>query len=191
MVTIKEIAEICGVSATTVSNVLNGKAKASEETRQKILKAVEEYGYTPNAIAQGLRNRRSKVIAVISEDIAQFTSPAIIESIVEICENCDYRVVVYNMRLYDRWQDTWYGDEEKYHSIVNPIIRDIRSSQIDGVIYVAGHARMIKIFNKKHSHNIKFKNFSSTNFLPSRLAPTFVINIILLNLFLQTSFNAL
>ena len=84
MVTIKEIAEICGVSATTVSNVLNGKAKASEKTRQKILKAVEEYGYTPNAIAQGLRNRRSKVIAVISEDIAQFTSPAIIESIVEI-----------------------------------------------------------------------------------------------------------
>ncbi|MBQ8950881.1 MAG: LacI family DNA-binding transcriptional regulator [Eubacterium sp.] len=148
MVTIKEIAEICGVSATTVSNVLNGKAKTSEETRQKILKAVEEYGYTPNAIAQGLRNRRSKVIAVISEDIAQFTSPAIIESIVEICEKWDYRVVVYNLRLYDRWQDTWYGDEEKYRSIINPIIRDIRSSQIDGVIYVAGHARVIKTFNR-------------------------------------------
>ena len=168
MVTIKEIAEICGVSATTVSNVLNGKAKASEETRQKILNAVEEYGYTPNAIAQGLRNRRSKVIAVISEDIAQFTSPAIIESIVEICENCDYRVVVYNMRLYDRWQDTWYGDEEKYHSIVNPIIRDIRSSQIDGVIYVAGHARMIKIFNKDFElPTIMCYAFSDSKEIPS------------------------
>jgi len=35
MVTLKEVAEKCGVSATTVSNVINGKAKTSEETKKR------------------------------------------------------------------------------------------------------------------------------------------------------------
>ena len=37
MVTLKEIAKECNVSATTVSNILNGRPKVSEETRQKVL----------------------------------------------------------------------------------------------------------------------------------------------------------
>lgn len=148
MVTLKDIAETCGVSATTVSNVINGKAKTSEETRQRILEVIEETGYKPNIMAKGLRIKRSHTIALIAEDIAQFTSPAIIESIMETCEKMDYRVVVHNLRLYDRWQDTWYGREDEYHSVIDPVIKDVVSSQVDGIIYVAGHARIIKTFNK-------------------------------------------
>ena len=99
MATLKEIAEICNVSATTVSNVINGKAKTSEETKNKILKVIKETGYKPNVMAQGLRIKRTKTIAIIAEDIAQFTSPAIIESIMETCEKHGYRVVVHNLRL--------------------------------------------------------------------------------------------
>lgn len=148
MVTLKEIAEACGVSATTVSNVINGKAKTSEETRQRILEVIKETGYKPNIMAKGLRIKRSRTIALIAEDIAQFTSPAIIESIMETCEKMDYRVVVHNLRLYDRWQDTWYGRDDEYHSVIDPVIKDVLSAQVDGIIYVAGHARIIKTFNK-------------------------------------------
>lgn len=147
MVTLKEIAEICNVSATTVSNVINGKAKTSEETKNKILKVIKETGYKPNVMAQGLRIKRTKTIAIIAEDIAQFTSPAIIESIMEKCEQHGYRVVVHNLRLYDRWADKWYKQYEDYHSVLDPVIRDVLSSQVDGVIYIAGHARVIKAFN--------------------------------------------
>ena len=56
MVTLKEIAEACGVSPTTVSNVINGKAKTSEETKQRIMQVIDETGYKPNVIAQGLRS---------------------------------------------------------------------------------------------------------------------------------------
>ncbi len=147
MVTLKEIAEACGVSPTTVSNVINGKAKTSEETKQRIMQVIDETGYKPNVIAQGLRSKRSKTIAIIAEDLAQFSSPAIIESIMETCEHQDYRVIVHNLRLYDRWQDTWYRREDEYYSVINPVLRDIKSAQIDGVIYVAGHARVIKTFN--------------------------------------------
>ena len=109
MVTLKEIAYLCGVSPTTVSNVINGKAKTSEETRQKILQVIDETGFKPNIMAKGLRIKSSRTIAIIAEDLAQFTSPPIIESIMEACEQKDYRVIVHNLRLYDRWQDTWYN----------------------------------------------------------------------------------
>ena len=49
---IKEIARRAGVSSATISRVLNGYVK--EETRQKVLKAVEEYNYVPSAIARSL-----------------------------------------------------------------------------------------------------------------------------------------
>ena len=147
MVTLKEVAERCNVSATTVSNVINGKAKTSEETKNRILQVIKETGYKPNFIAQGLRVKKTRTIAIIAEDIAQFTSPAIIESIMETCEKKSYRVVVHNLRLYDRWSDTWYGQEDEYHSVLDPVIKDILSSQVDGVIYLAGHARIIKTFN--------------------------------------------
>ena len=42
MVTIKDIAEECNVSITTVSNVLNGKAKVGEKTKQRILEVIEK-----------------------------------------------------------------------------------------------------------------------------------------------------
>jgi len=58
MVTLKEIAEACDVSVTTVSNILNGKARAGEETKQRILQVAKEMGYQPNYIAQGLRNKK-------------------------------------------------------------------------------------------------------------------------------------
>lgn len=60
MVTLKEIARECNVSATTVSNILNGKPKVSEETRIRVLDVVKKRGYQPNYIAQGLRNQKTK-----------------------------------------------------------------------------------------------------------------------------------
>ncbi|MCI8929094.1 MAG: LacI family DNA-binding transcriptional regulator [Lachnospiraceae bacterium] len=44
MVTLKEIAKECRVSPATVSNILNGKPKVSEETRQRVLDTVEKRG---------------------------------------------------------------------------------------------------------------------------------------------------
>ncbi len=151
MITLKEVAEKCGVSATTVSNVINGKSKTSEETRKRILKVIRETGYKPNVMAKGLRVKKSRIIAIIAEDIAQFTSPTIIESIMANCEKADYRVIVHNLRLYDRWQDTWYGQEEEYHSVLDPVIRDVLAEQVEGVIYLAGHARIIKAFDDDFS----------------------------------------
>lgn len=151
MVTIKEIAQMCNVSAATVSNILNGKDKAGEETKQKVLQAVKDTGYQPNYIAQGLRNSKTKTIGIIAEDIAQFTTPGMIESIMEYCEEKGYRVIVQNLRLYARWSDKWYDRDADYHSILDPALQELLSVKVDGIIYIAGHARVIHCFPEDFS----------------------------------------
>ncbi|XTR39163.1 LacI family DNA-binding transcriptional regulator [Paraclostridium tenue] len=70
MVTIKDIANLAGVSKTTVSKVLNNKdQKISESTRQKILNIVRENNYVPNKMAQSLVTKKTKTIGLIIPDI--------------------------------------------------------------------------------------------------------------------------
>ena len=148
-VTIKEIAKECNVSDTTVSNILNGKPKASEETRKRVLAVVEEKGYKPNYIAQGLRQNKTKTIGVIAEDIAQFTTPGMIESIMAYCEDNGYRTIVQNLRLYGRWEDKWYNNEKNYCSVLDGVLQELNSVKVDGIIYLAGHARIVSSFVRR------------------------------------------
>jgi LacI family transcriptional regulator len=72
-ISILQIAEKLKVSATTISFVLNGKAKeqrVSDKVTRKILAYVEKIGYKPNTFAQSLRTGKSKIIALMIEDIS-------------------------------------------------------------------------------------------------------------------------
>lgn len=144
MVTLKEIASKCNVSATTVSNILNGKPKVSEKTKEAVMKVVREMGYQPDYVAQGLRRKKTCTIGIIAEDIAQFTTPSMVESIMEYCEEKGYRTVVQNLRLYGRWQDQWVYQEEEYEKVLTPALMELCSVKVDGIIYLAGHARVIR-----------------------------------------------
>lgn len=63
--TIKDVAKKVGVSVATVSYVLNGKKKISEDTKKKIYEAIEELNYVPNINAQGLNSHSSRLIGVV------------------------------------------------------------------------------------------------------------------------------
>lgn len=150
MVTLKEIAQHCGVSVTTVSNIVNNSPKkVRDETRKKVMEAIEELGYHPNYFAQGLRRQRTQTIGVITEDLAQFTTPEIVEGIMKYCEEKKYRVLLQNLRLYSRWQDKWYNDETLIHSVLDPAMKELVSIKADGLIYIAGHEREIHLFEEK------------------------------------------
>jgi len=67
-VTLKEIAERCGVSATMVSVVVNGREgriACSAECRERILETARKLGYVPNIMARSMVSRRSPVVAVM------------------------------------------------------------------------------------------------------------------------------
>ena len=94
LVTLKEIARMCDVSITTVSNVLNGKPKVSEETRQRVLEVVKQTGYQPNYFAQGMRKQKTRIIGIIVEDLDLFSTPPIVEAIMAYCDDNNYRTIL-------------------------------------------------------------------------------------------------
>ncbi|SHF24864.1 LacI family DNA-binding transcriptional regulator [Lactonifactor longoviformis] len=68
-ITIDDVAKLAGVSRATAGRVVGNYGSVSESAKTKVKKAIEELGYYPNAIAQGLRSNTSKTIAVVVESI--------------------------------------------------------------------------------------------------------------------------
>jgi len=62
MPTIRDVAKEAGVSIATVSYVLNDSGIVGDETRQRVLQAVEKLGYRPSVIARGLKARESRML---------------------------------------------------------------------------------------------------------------------------------
>ncbi|HEU5373620.1 MAG TPA: LacI family DNA-binding transcriptional regulator [Gaiellaceae bacterium] len=67
--TIVDVAGRSGVSKSTVSNVIRGAANVSDETRKRVLAAVDELGYRPNALARQLVQQRTSTIGVVVGDL--------------------------------------------------------------------------------------------------------------------------
>ena len=76
VVTRNDVARLAGTSPAVVSYVMNnGPKPVSAATRSRVLAAVEELGYRPNAVARSLRARRTWTIGVIASDSAGGKSP--------------------------------------------------------------------------------------------------------------------
>lgn len=69
MATIYEVSKLAGVSLATVSRVLNKNTPVREETRLKVLAAVEKLGYQPNSVAQSLASNRSNSIGIVVPEL--------------------------------------------------------------------------------------------------------------------------
>lgn len=74
--TVAHVARLAGVSPGTVSKALNGRGQLRTETRQRVLAAAQELGFTPNMSAQTLLTGRSYTVGVLTTDsIGRFTIP--------------------------------------------------------------------------------------------------------------------
>ena len=142
MITLKEIAEKCSVSITTVSNILNGKSNVSEKTKERVLEVVKETGYRPNYMARGLRASRTNSIGIIIDDLTEFSSTGIIDGIMSYFDEHKYKAILENLRFYSKWGTKWYHNKG-YEDSVQQAIDEFVSIKVDGIIYVAGHARCI------------------------------------------------
>lgn len=96
---IRDVAELAGVSVTTVSHVLNDKphTRVAEETRARVRRAAKSLGYGPNRAAQALRTNRTGLIGLLSEEIA--TTPhagRIILGAQNAARNHDLTLVIIN-----------------------------------------------------------------------------------------------
>ena len=102
--TIKEIAALANVSSATVSNVLNNRNNVSEETRQKILRLCEEYGYT-NHKTKHLQNDETKTILFNFSDYERNFYLKIIHGISDYVYSRDYDLMICTNKSCKKFMD--------------------------------------------------------------------------------------
>ncbi len=158
MITVKEIAKMCNVSPSTVSNILNGKTNMTEETRQRVMKVVEETGYRPNFFAQGMRRQNNKCICIIAEELLQFSTPVIVEAIMAECEAKGYRTILINMSMYAKWEKTGVnlGETTLLGEYTSTALTEAKAMRADGVIYVAAHGHALNCIPEDYGIPVVF-----------------------------------
>ncbi|WP_308491834.1 LacI family DNA-binding transcriptional regulator [Microbacterium terrisoli] len=92
--TLKDVAAQANVSPKTVSNVINGSAVVSPDTRARVEAALVELDYVPNLSARGLRNGRSGVIALALPDLATAYSAETAHAFVEAAHEHGWAVQI-------------------------------------------------------------------------------------------------
>src|SRR5258707_9111114 len=93
-VTIREIAELAGVSIATVSRVVNGRGDVSDETRELVQKVVREHGYSVNRTARGLSAGRTGFVGVTVPKVAPIFFSSILSGAAEALYEQDMRIVL-------------------------------------------------------------------------------------------------
>ena len=120
---LKDIAKITGVSPTTVSRVLNGKAKAyriSLPTNELVVQTAAEIGYIPNQTARGLRIKKSNTIGLILPNITNPFFSRIASAIESSARSMGFSIIL--------------SDSQHDQSLEIKSIRTLMSRNVDGLI---------------------------------------------------------
>ncbi|MDW7656715.1 MAG: LacI family DNA-binding transcriptional regulator [Bacillota bacterium] len=124
--TIKQVAQIAGVSPTAVSLAINGKSGISDETRKRILSVVKQMDFIPNENSRRLLSNRTGNIAVLMDQdsslLDQFFYSELNTQLIRECEDHQYNVIYSVVSIDD-------------NQVVN-IPKVIRTRDIDGIIII-------------------------------------------------------
>jgi len=102
-ITIKDIARILGISASTVSRALKDHPDISAETKKAVNDLAAQLKYQPNAIALGLKQSRSNTIGVIIPEIVHHFFSSVISGIEDVAYKAGYTVMIcQSNEKYDR-----------------------------------------------------------------------------------------
>ncbi len=120
---LKEIARLAGVSASTVSLILNGKAqqvRISKDLEKKVMEIARKEGYTPNQIAISLRTGKSNILGLVVESISGQFFASLAKVIEDEADRNGYRVV--------------YCSTDNNPKKGNDLLRMLSNRQVDGYL---------------------------------------------------------
>ncbi len=96
--TVKDIANICGVSTATVSRVLNGSDAVSPKLKEKVQHAIEQYNFVPNQLAKNFSANTSNSIAIFVYDITNPFFTKLLEELNRIAFDNNYSLIICNTK---------------------------------------------------------------------------------------------
>lgn len=126
VITIYDIAREAGVSTATVSRVLTNSAKVRPEKQERVMQLVKKYNFTPNALARGLSDTRSKVIGILAADVRNPYYAELFVACEKAAHEAGYTVLLTNTR----------GDkrQERY------LLGKFKEQRVDALIQLGGNA---------------------------------------------------
>jgi LacI family transcriptional regulator len=144
-ITIKDVAKRAGVSIATVSRVLNQSKPVSSQVREKVMKAVEELGFTVNPVARSLVMKKSRLIGVLISDISNTFFSVLVSGIERECFKERYSTLLCSTN----------GDLEKELYYLN-LLKD---QYVDGIIIFTQSSKEEHLrFFEKHPIPVVFRS---------------------------------
>ena len=120
-ITRNDVAKLAGVSTATVSYVVNnGPRPVAEETRQKVLRAIQVLGYHPSAIARSLKTNITCTVGIIIPDIVNPLVALLAQTIEDELLSADYNLIICNSK--------------ESHERERAYLQMLVSKQVDGII---------------------------------------------------------
>ena len=118
-VTMREVAEQAGVSAMTVSRVINDSRGSATRRARRVEAAIAELGYVPNRLASGLTRRKTGAIGLIVPDVANPFFTLVVRGAEEVAWRAGYHVILCNTQ----------GDLERERGY----LEDMLAFQVEGL----------------------------------------------------------
>lgn len=138
--TIKDVAAMAGVSISTVSRALSGKTYVEEETKARVLGAVEKLHYKPNLIAKGLKEKKTNMIAVMIPALDSLYYAALTRSIEQRATEAGYSVMFCNSQ----------NDPEKERKSLEML----KTRLVDGIICLTINDQVEHVLKMRRSENL-------------------------------------
>ncbi len=143
-VTIREVAKRAGVGIATVSRVLNGSPSVSEETRRRVLQAIEELNYTPNPIARRLSTGRTWTIGAL---VPFFTLPEFVkrlQGIQRALSDSAYDLVLFNIESLAQ-RDKYFLDLSKNNRVDGLLILSLSLTDEQIATFAEAHIPLVLV----------------------------------------------
>lgn len=153
--TLKEIAKRAGVSTATVSLVLNDSPKISNPTKAKIREIIRETGYRSNRLAGSLRRSKTGLIGILVEDITVWHTALIIDGMNQYAEEHGCNTILSNLRLANKI-DSHFNEISLYQKDIDQAVETLLSLQVDGIVYIGMHDRLIRNVMPKSDKPVVF-----------------------------------
>src|SRR5512136_1403400 len=98
MLSVKDVAELAGVSVGTVSRVINNNLTVKPDTREKVLAAIETLHYVPNEVARNFKMQKSMIVALLLPDIAHPFFSELTSYIEDELDAQNYKMILCNSK---------------------------------------------------------------------------------------------
>lgn len=125
-----DVAKVAGVSHQTVSRVLNDHPSLRDATRQKVLKAMRELNYRPNAAARALSSSRSRMIGILSTSSGEYGPASSVAAVETAARGRGYSVTIANADGLDPLS-------------VNEAVNHLANLAAEGLVVVAPQTRVL------------------------------------------------